>query len=91
MKKKIIGVILATAMFATLLTGCGGGSSETTANPDNAATEDAAPAEDTATEDAATEDAAPAEDAADPGEDHQRGLWRVDLHHPVRGIPLPAT
>ncbi|GFI01491.1 MAG: substrate-binding domain-containing protein [Lachnospiraceae bacterium] len=65
MKKKIIGVILATAMFATLLTGCGGGSSETTANPDNAATEDAAPAEDTATEDAATEDAAPAEDAAD--------------------------
>lgn len=60
MKKKIIGVILATAMFATLLTGCGGGSSETTANPDNAATEDAAPAEDTA-----TEDAAPAEDAAD--------------------------
>lgn len=60
MKKKIIGVILATAMFATLLTGCGGGSSETTANTDSAATEDAAPAEDTA-----TEDAAPAEDAAD--------------------------
>lgn len=60
MKKKIIGVILATAMFATLLTGCGGGSSETTANTDSAATEDAAPAEDTA-----TEDAAPAEEAAD--------------------------
>lgn len=59
MKKKIIGVILATAMFATLLTGCGGGSSETTASTDNAATEDAAQ----------TEDAAPAEDAADAAAD----------------------
>ncbi|MDE5910167.1 MAG: galactose ABC transporter substrate-binding protein [Lachnospiraceae bacterium] len=55
MKKKIIGVILATAMFATLLTGCGGSSSETTANTDNAATEEAEQ----------TEDAAPAEEAAD--------------------------
>ena len=56
MKKKIIGVILATAMFATLLTGCGGGSSDTPASTDNAATEDNASSDDAAPAD--TEDAA---------------------------------
>ena len=59
MKKKIIGVILATAMFATLLTGCGGGSSDTPASTDNAATEDNA-----SSDDAAPADAADAADAA---------------------------
>ncbi len=57
MKKKIIGVILATAMVATLFTGCG------------SKTEEAAAPADTAQEEAApeAEDAAPAEaaDAAD--------------------------
>lgn len=59
MKKKIIGVILATAMFATLLTGCGGGSSDTPTSADNAATEDNA-----SSDDAAPADAADAADAA---------------------------
>lgn len=62
MKKKIIGVILATAMFATLLTGCGGGSSDTPASTDNAATEDNASSDDAAPAD--TEDAADVADAA---------------------------
>lgn len=62
MKKKIIGVILATAMFATLLTGCGGGSSDTPASTDNAATEDNASSDDAAPADA--EDAADVADAA---------------------------
>lgn len=61
MKKKIIGVILATAMFATLLTGCGGGSSDTPASTDNAATEDNASSDDAAPAD--TEDAADVADA----------------------------
>lgn len=57
MKKKIIGVILATAMVATLFTGCGSKTEEAAA-PAEAAQEEAAPE---------AEDAAPAEaaDAAD--------------------------
>lgn len=58
MKKKIIGVILATAMVATLFTGCSGKSEEAAAPATDAAQEEAAPE---------AEDAAPAEaeDAAD--------------------------
>lgn len=57
MKKKIIGVILATAMVATLFTGCGSKTEEAAA-PAEVAQEEAAPE---------AEDAAPAEaaDAAD--------------------------
>ncbi len=53
MKKKVLSVLLAAAMTATLLAGCGS-SAETTTAP--AATDDAAPA--------ATDDAAPAADDA---------------------------
>ena len=53
MKKKIIGVILATAMVATLFTGCGSKTEEAAA-PAEAAQEEAAPeAEDTAPAEAA--------------------------------------
>lgn len=48
MKKKIIGVILAVAMVATLLAGCGGKDSSETAAPaenETAASDEAAPAE----------------------------------------------
>ena len=58
MKKKVLSALLATAMVATLLAGCGSTAS-TTAAPAEAATEEAAPAEE-----AAAEDAAPAEEAA---------------------------
>lgn len=53
MKKKLLSMILATSMIATVLVGCGSDSAET-----------AAPAEETATEEAAAEEEAPAEDAA---------------------------
>ncbi|MCM1124894.1 MAG: ABC transporter substrate-binding protein [Lachnospiraceae bacterium] len=62
--KKVLSVALATAMVATMLTGCGGGSND--AANDAPATSDAAPAADTSTDDAApaadtaTDDAAPA-------------------------------
>lgn len=54
MKKKLLSVVLSTAMVASMLVGCGSSS-------DSAET--AAPA-DTATEDTATDDAAPADDTA---------------------------
>lgn len=64
MKKKLVSVLLAGAMVASMLAGCSGGSTEETA----AATE---AADDTATE--AAEDTAAADDAAAPaeGEDPQ--------------------
>lgn len=64
MKKKVLATLLATAMVAGCLAGCGGSN-------DTAATEEAAPAADAATEeapaaDAATEEAPAADAAADP-------------------------
>ncbi|MBO5472452.1 MAG: sugar-binding protein [Lachnospiraceae bacterium] len=53
MKKKLLSMILATSMIATVLVGCGSDSAQT-----------AAPAEEAATEEAAAEEEAPAEDAA---------------------------
>lgn len=58
MKKKIIGVILATAMVATLFTGCGKKTEEAAA-PAN--TEEAAPADTEEAAPADTEEAAPAD------------------------------
>ena len=37
MKKKLVSVLLSAAMVATLLTGCGGGSDESTDSADSAA------------------------------------------------------
>ena len=64
MKKKLLSVILSTAMIASVLSGCGGNDGGSASTP---ATDDAAPAEDTAPADdaAPAEDAAPADDAAD--------------------------
>ncbi|MBP3477494.1 MAG: sugar-binding protein [Lachnospiraceae bacterium] len=60
MKKKLLSMILATTMIASVLVGCGGSSdsAETAAPAEEAATEEAAPAEE-----AATEEAAPAAEA----------------------------
>ena len=62
MKKKLLSVLLSTAMVASLLVGCGGTTEEAT--PAEEATTEEAPAEDAA-EEAPAEDAAAA-DAADP-------------------------
>ena len=63
MKKRILSMILATAMVATVLVGCG------------AKEEAAAPAEEAAVEEAAPAEEAPAEEAAAPAEDG--GLIKV--------------
>ncbi len=52
MKKKLLSMILATTMVASVLVGCGG-SAETAAPAEEAATEEAAPAEEAAAEEAA--------------------------------------
>ncbi len=61
MKRKVLSAILATAMVASMVVGCGGGSSSTTAPAEEAAEE---PAEEAAEEPA--EEAAEAEDAEAP-------------------------
>ena len=62
MKKKLVSMVLTTAMVASMLVGCGSSSdSAETAAPADTATEDTAAA---ATDDAATDDAAPADDTA---------------------------
>lgn len=55
MKKKLLSMILATTMIASVLAGCGSssGSAETAAPAEEATTEEAAPAEEAATEEAA--------------------------------------
>lgn len=59
MKKKLISILLGTAIIASTLSGCG------SSGGDTAPAQDTAPVEDAATEDtSSTEDAAPAEDAA---------------------------
>ena len=65
MKKKAISALLSTAMVASLLVGCGSGSTDTAAPANDAAADTAteAPAEDAApADDAAAEEAAPAGD-----------------------------
>lgn len=63
-KKKVMALLLATAMAATCLTACGGGDAETTTpeTTNEAATDDAA-TDDAATDEAATDDAAADESA----------------------------
>ncbi len=66
--KKLLALVLAGAMTATLLVGCGG-SSDTTTEPaaDTTTTDDTAATDDAATDDAATDDAA-TDDAAASGD-----------------------
>ena len=56
MKKKVLSVLLCTAMVATMAAGCGSDSAETTKTDDTAKTDNAAK-EDAATDDAAKDDA----------------------------------
>ena len=63
MMKKIVSLLLVATMAMSLVA-CGGAKEEQTEAPAAAATEEAAPAEEAATEEAATEEAAPAEEAA---------------------------
>lgn len=63
MKKKVLSLLLATAMIASLTAGCGGGGGETTAPETTAAETPAAEAEPEATEAPATD--APADEAAE--------------------------
>jgi ribose transport system substrate-binding protein len=62
MKRKILSVLVATAMVTTLLAGCGAKTEEAAAPVEEAAVEEAAPVEE-----AAVEEAAPAEAAATEG------------------------
>lgn len=62
MKKKVLSVLLSTAMITSLLVGCGGGGSQSAPAADGGSTE--APAEDSGS--AQTE--APAADSASSGE-----------------------
>ena len=62
MSRKVLSVLLATAMTASLLVGCGASAAAPAADAAPAATEEAAPAAD-----AATEEAAPAADEATAG------------------------
>ena len=63
MSRKVLSVLLATAMTASLLVGCGATAAAPAADAAPAATEEAAPADDAA----ATEEAAPAADEATAG------------------------
>ncbi|MCD7724434.1 MAG: extracellular solute-binding protein [Clostridiales bacterium] len=57
MKKKVVSVLLSTAMVASLLAGCGSSSSDTTSTADDsAATTEEASADDAAEEETATEE-----------------------------------
>ncbi|MCR5208660.1 MAG: hypothetical protein K6C99_00435, partial [Lachnospiraceae bacterium] len=64
MKKKVLSVLLSTAMVASLLVGCGGGSETSEPAADTAAADDSA-ADDAAADDAAADDAAADDAAAD--------------------------
>ncbi|MBO6215689.1 MAG: ABC transporter substrate-binding protein, partial [Lachnospiraceae bacterium] len=57
MKKKVLSVLLSSAMVATIFAGCGGAAADT-------ATQEPAPAEEATTEEAAPAEEAPAEEAA---------------------------
>ena len=61
MKKKLLAVISAALVASMLLTGCGGGSKDSVATNDAAATDDAAKDDAAATDDAAKDDAASSE------------------------------
>lgn len=68
MKRKLLSILLSTAMIATILVGCGSGSTDDAASGDDAVVEDTtdddAAVEDTTTDDAATEEDTTTDDAA---------------------------
>ncbi|MBQ8970914.1 MAG: sugar ABC transporter substrate-binding protein, partial [Lachnospiraceae bacterium] len=67
MKKKVLSILIATAMTATLLAGCGGAAE---------VTGDSAPA---AAETAGTEEAAPSADVSSEGE-HELSVYAWDAN-----------
>ena len=77
MKKKLLSMVLSTAMVAGILAGCGSNASSETASADKsdaAATETEAPAE------AATEEAVPTNTFGDPSGTHLEMWTFVELH-----------
>ena len=77
MKKKLLSMVLSTAMVAGILAGCGSNASSETASADQsdaAATEAEAPAE------AATEEAVPTNTFGDPSGTHLEMWTFVELH-----------
>lgn len=86
MKKKVLSVLLCTAMVATMAAGCGSDTKETTTD-DTAKTDDAAAKEDAPADDAAAEDDAATDDAAKEGGMHfeivskgfQHAYWQAVL------------
>ena len=78
MKKKVISTLLATAMVATLLAGCGSSAAPAAEAPaEPAATEEAAPAEETA--EPAAEETAEAAPAADEGKVLNIYCWNEEF------------
>ncbi|HOO27031.1 MAG TPA: sugar ABC transporter substrate-binding protein [Lachnospiraceae bacterium] len=76
MKKKLLSVVLSAAMVAALLVGCG-----------STATEEAAPADDTA---AATEEAAPADDTAAAEEEAPAAEEETAASGGLIGVEMPT-
>lgn len=80
MKKKVISTLLATAMVATLLAGCGSSAAPAAEAPaEPAATEEAAPAEEEAAPAEATEETAEAAPAADEGKVLNIYCWNEEF------------
>lgn len=79
MKKKVISVLLSTAMVASVLAGCGSdsGSTAAPAADDSAATTEEAPADDAAAEEAPAEDASA--DTAASGDKFYIYSWNTEL------------
>lgn len=85
MKKKVISVLLSTAMVASLLAGCGSGSdSAAPAADDGAAATEEAPAEEAAAEEAPAEDAAA--DTAASGDKFYIYSWNTELQERLKFV-----
>ena len=87
MKKKVVSVLLSTAMVASLLVGCGSNSADTAAPADDAApaeTTEEAPADDAAAEEAPAEDAAA--DTAASGDKFYIYSWNTELQERLKFV-----
>ncbi len=91
MKKKVISVLLSTAMVASMLVGCGGGSGDTAAPAAEPAKEEAPAAEEPAKEEAPAaeepaKEEAPAEDAAASGDKFYIYSWNTELQERLKYV-----
>ncbi len=90
MKKKVISVLLSTAMVASMLVGCGGGSGDTAAPAAEPAKEEAPAAEPAKEEAPAAEEPAkeeaPAEDAAASGDKFYIYSWNTELQERLKYV-----